>query len=136
MTEAEWLRCTAPRPMLEFLLAVPPGLRMRDHTKADRPPDLSDRKLRLFACACYRRLWDLLPHPLASATVEVAERLADGLVTAEELGRAHAAVYAAAVALEDRWRESQGDERRGLLPAYGALGMATQACQPDAGQAA
>jgi hypothetical protein len=43
MTEQEWLTCTDPRPMLEFL---------RDKA--------SNRKLRLFACACVRRAWHLL----------------------------------------------------------------------------
>jgi hypothetical protein len=43
MTESEWEVCPEPRPMLEFL-----------REKA------SERKLRLFACACCRRVWNLL----------------------------------------------------------------------------
>src|SRR5262249_5804004 len=43
MTEAEWLNCTNPRTMLEFLKG-----RARE------------RKLRLFACACCRRVWHLM----------------------------------------------------------------------------
>jgi len=40
VTEKEWLACTDPTTMLEFLGG-----------KA------GDRKLRLFACACVRRVW-------------------------------------------------------------------------------
>jgi hypothetical protein len=39
MTEAEWLTCTEPQPILEFL-----------EGKA------SERKLRLFVCACCQRI--------------------------------------------------------------------------------
>ena len=45
MNEPEWLACGEPRKMLRYL-----------EGKA------TDRKLRLFACACCRRIWHLLPH--------------------------------------------------------------------------
>jgi hypothetical protein len=51
MTEAEWLAATDPLPMLDFLRG-----------KA------TNRKLRLFAVACCRRVWRLLvcPHDRAA----------------------------------------------------------------------
>ena len=44
MTEAEWLTCEEPNPMIQFL---------RDRT--------SDRKYRLFSCGCYLNLWSRFP---------------------------------------------------------------------------
>jgi hypothetical protein len=73
MTEQEWLACNDPHPMLAFLRG-----------KA------SDRKLRLFAVACHRRIWHLVSDQAdGRKTLEFAERFADGLATTNELhGRA------------------------------------------------
>jgi hypothetical protein len=67
MNETAWLAGTGPAPMLEFL-----------QDKA------SDRKLRLFAAACSRRLWHLMTVPCSRQAIEVAERFADPLVGDEE----------------------------------------------------
>ncbi len=70
MTESKWLACADPDKMLHALQAG--GL-------------ANDRKFRLFAAACCRRIWHLLPDPRSQAAVEAAERYADGLVDPEEL---------------------------------------------------
>lgn len=75
MTEAEWLASTDPRPMLEFLRG-----------KA------SDRKLRLFACACCRRIWGWLGEKSRHA-IEVTERYLEGRASLEELHLAICGAY-------------------------------------------
>jgi len=67
MTEAEWLVCTGP--MLDFVRG-----------KA------SERKLRLFACACCRRVWNhLWSGSVGQNATLAAERYADGMASVEEL---------------------------------------------------
>jgi hypothetical protein len=63
MTEAEWLACNNLQEMLDYL-----------------PTRASNRKLRLFACACCRRIWPLLEDRGRNA-VSVAERFVDGFVS-------------------------------------------------------
>jgi len=72
MTEAEWLACTTPQPMLEFL-----------RRKA------SDRKVRLFAVACCRRVWSSLEPEEFREAVRNAEAFADGLADRAEMLQAH-----------------------------------------------
>src|SRR5262245_37264337 len=76
MTEAEWDTCDDPQGMLEFLR---------------RTGKASDRKLRLFACACCRGAWRLFNSKAVRAAVEVSERYADGQAPAAELRDARAA---------------------------------------------
>jgi hypothetical protein len=64
--EQEWLESNYPGKMLYLQF------------------NASDRKLRLFACACCRRIWHLMTDERSRHAVDVAERFADGLVTDED----------------------------------------------------
>jgi hypothetical protein len=66
--EAEWLACQDLGKMLEFLRGKASG-----------------RKLRQFAVACCRAVWELLTDERSRAAVEGSERYADGLASKEEL---------------------------------------------------
>src|SRR5437899_20360 len=66
MTEAEWLECTDPEKMLAFV-----------ESKVDH------RKMSLFAIACCRRVWHLLPEQQrGEEMIEASEQFLDGQVSA------------------------------------------------------
>jgi hypothetical protein len=54
----------------------------------DLPGQASERKLRLFAVACCRRIWPYLTAKRSRWLVEISERYADGLVTRDRLNSA------------------------------------------------
>lgn len=141
MTDAQWQACASPRDMLWFLIK-PSEPRVTD---IESFPDCiaSDRKLRLFACACYHRIQHLLlcplaawASPLAVWAIAVAEQFADGLTRREDLERADSQLREQLGILEGPWRASQGAERIALHPAHAALALAAQATRPEAPKAA
>jgi hypothetical protein len=71
MTEAEWLATADPGPLLAFL---------RIHGQ------VAQRRCRLLACACVRRIWPLLADVTWRRAVEVAEEFAEGTQGIEALG--------------------------------------------------
>src|SRR5262249_12117174 len=92
--EEKWLALqTVPRnpPFLQRLPAGP----------------VSERKLRLFLCACCRRIWDRLPDDSHRRAIEVAERFADGLADLAALEEARWPV----------WQRIQYDTVRGVTHA-------------------
>ncbi len=133
MTEAEWLACTESQKMLASLRA-----------------QVGDRKLRLFACACVRRLWPLLSEEPSRRAVAAAELYADGLAARQGLdaareaaGRAQApagraafaALQAHTAALRAGGPESEDsraaqDVARGAMAVALAAALAVQACLP------
>lgn len=46
---------------------------------------ISNRKLRLFGCACCRLVWNYMPHPESRAAVIAAEQFSAGLISEEEM---------------------------------------------------
>jgi hypothetical protein len=68
MTEVEWLRASDLHEVLAFL-----------DGKA------SDRKMRLFAVACCRRIWPYFPSDFSRRAVEIVEQAAEDLVAENEV---------------------------------------------------
>lgn len=87
MTEADWLAGVHPQIMLAWLLdgssEETVGRSYGRHLLA------TDRKLRLFVCACVRSMWDHIPDWRSRRAVKVAEQFADGEVTHSETFKAY-----------------------------------------------
>jgi hypothetical protein len=78
LTETDWRKCDDLEAMLSFL----------QH-------QASDRRLRLFACACCRALWPVLADERARRAVDVLERYADGRASEADLQAARVDAEAA-----------------------------------------
>jgi hypothetical protein len=89
MTEQDWLAGPDLDSMIGFLFCLHGG-------------KSSERKQRLFACACARRVWHLLDDPRSRSAIQVAERSVDGLAGEAEIAAAIAGISSAVtVALAD-----------------------------------
>ena len=105
MTEAEWLACDDPVPMMQCLLGEPvveevsfPDMGV---TEVQTFPHCrgSDRRRRLFLCACCRAVDpDLTSSPVLRAAVEATERYFDGAATTGEVTAASGRLSAEASA--------------------------------------
>jgi hypothetical protein len=91
MTEAEWLAAQNPRRMLDYLEVYHRVARTRN----------GRRKLRLFTCACCRRLWHVPGSERGKRVVEVLEHFADGLVEWDDV---QAAVESEREATKPEWK--------------------------------
>jgi hypothetical protein len=101
MTEDEWLACEEPVRLLECV-----------RTQA------TNRNERLLVCAACRAVWSHLTNPKSREAVEVAERFADGIVSATALAEAEWRAEAAwfkTTEIAERSRREQRLIERGLL---------------------
>jgi hypothetical protein len=78
MTEQEWLTSDRPARMVNYVAGK----------WEDGRRQVSERKLRLFACACCRQVWDLLGEERCRRAVEMAERYGDGGVDCKAMDEA------------------------------------------------
>src|SRR6266487_2714969 len=87
MNEEEWLMCAEPRQMLESL---------RDK--------MTERKLRLFAVACGRRVAQWMTDERSRVAIEISEQYADRVVGRKKLAAARRDAFAASKATESEPR--------------------------------
>jgi len=104
MTEAEWLACTKPQVMLDFLRG-----------KA------TDRKLRLFACACCRRIWHLLIDDRCRIAVNKSELFADQLIPPLDLAFAYDAASKANDELAEIATRKSSDVKQEVQKAWDSV---------------
>ena len=103
MTEDEWNITTDLSPMLAYL---------RAYDKA------SERKLRLFACACCRTVWNKMANHWSRMAVLAAERHADRQSSREVLSYVHSAASQGTGMVIDA--NGSGEERAAARSAFAA----------------
>jgi hypothetical protein len=108
VTEQEWLGADLRQMEMLLFQALPKKAR--------------ERKLRLFACACCRRLWGRLTDERSRRAVEASELFADGRIGRKRLSDAAAAADAA---LRDIWSAAASGPRLDDEPARGARQVAS-----------
>jgi hypothetical protein len=117
VTEQEWLTNTDPLAMVEFLRGSPTGedtvTWWNSRWRWEGAGQGQDRKFRLFACACCRRIWDRIPEPCNRDAVVAVEDFLEGRLPAAALE----AAFVASSAVE--WKED-GSGRRSE-PGYWAI---------------
>jgi hypothetical protein len=113
MTEAEWLACEDPHPMLACLREL------------DR---LSTRGWRLFAVACCRRLQTLIKDRRSLKAVDIAEGFATHSAAYEELDAAYDAAFDVVASY---LRKAERPQWSGPVPEGYAAHAACYAAHPD-----
>lgn len=99
MDLATWDRCDYLRGMLEYI---------QSHT--------TDRKMRLFACACSRRYWNKYPDDRCREFIIAIERFADGLESDASVDKAY-------FAAEEVVKTGSNDLADALLALYSVCGV-------------
>jgi hypothetical protein len=115
MTDAEWLASEDPAEMIRFVSET-----------------AGARKLRLFGCACCRRVWEQMADVRSRAVVESAEAHAEGKITWKELladyGPAERAYYDAYYRIAGRRASITEDSNPSLLAARTSAAEAACVC--------
>lgn len=129
MNEELWLGATTPCQGVDYLCS---DGRFRYTGLSENRRKAGRRKLRLFLCACARRVWKLIPPGPCRRAVELGERLADGedarariaalpdgRLYAGPLGRRHAAHAAmACVETNIRWAAAVGAQAAAMAAGW------------------
>ncbi|MGF1580780.1 MAG: hypothetical protein ACFCD0_15570 [Gemmataceae bacterium] len=111
MTEDKWFACQNPDHLLDYV-----------------QDQISDRKLRLFVCACVRMVWDLLIDDRSRRAVDCGERLANGHLSYAQTRN----VGLAARSAELSFRDSNFRGSQGRMQAYHAARAAALTLVPNA----
>jgi hypothetical protein len=90
MTEVEWMTCTDPERMLRSLLGKQNFIalvlqQVRRSADLTGPRRASERQLRLYACACCRRIEALMGDDRSRRAIDIAELYADGMADDNEI---------------------------------------------------